>query len=877
MVAATARNWISKVWYLGLSVLVALGYLVLAARPAAAADEPGLEFRSETSYELQPDAQLIHVNQVITVTNTKPEERDGNVVRRIFYNGVKLPVPVGAKNVAAVSGGTVVQVDILDAGGKSVAPAEIKFPSLFYGQSRTIYFAYDLPGDPPRSKGLLRVNPAYASFVAFGVGDQRKVDVSVSIPAGFETETFGADVPAAANAGTTVYAANGIVAPDDWYLQVSARADAALAKTDVDVGGHPLSVRSWPGDDEWSSWVNGELRKGVPELEQLVGQPWPIKDRLEIIEAVTPYLRGYAGWYQPQQNRIEVGEKLDERTLLHELSHVWFNRSFFTSRWINEGMAEEYSAQATTKLGGTVDEPKPVNRSDPNAVTLEDWSAPKRRDSASDVEEYGYNTSWSVIHQLTAEIGVEGMAKVVDGALAHRSAYPGADANEATAGDADWKRFLDLLEERGGSTKATELFAADVVGPADTELLTKRTAARAAYHELAAAGNGWAAPQGVRTLMSEWSFEPAMSFIDKANAVIVLRDELQAVAAKAELTLPTGAQDDYQAARSTDDLDKIVEQMNRQMEAAHMLASAKAAVASPRDRFARFGLYNRHPETDLAKADSAFAGNDTAGAVAAASRVMATVEQARTVGQHRAAMVGGAFGGLALLGIGGMAVGTRRRRHRRADATTFGGTAVAMAMATAGGERPIGHVAIGHVAVGHVGSGNAARTRAGRDLDEINSRHAAERNVRLLAPIDPIIAASWSVTPSDGAVEANASTPRPPAAVDAAAAPPAPPPRSITPPPPPPPRPSITPPPPPAPASMALARLNGGSATSAVAAPSPVDVDVDVDVDERSPIGLEESDADGLRWMHQPREGEPYASRITRARRWRVRADDDDT
>ena len=858
MVAATARNWSSKVWYLGLCLVVALGHLVLAASPAAAADEPGLEFRSETSYELQPEAQLVHVNETITVTNTKPEERDGNIVRRIFYNGVKLPVPVGARNVAAVSGGVVVQVDILDAGGKAVAPAEIKFPSLFYGQSRTIYFAYDLPGDPPRSKGLLRVNPAYASFVAFGVGDQRKVDVSVSIPAGFETETFGADVPAAANAGTTVYAANGIVTPDDWYLQVSARADAALTKTDLHVGGHPLSVRSWPGDDEWSSWVNGELRKGVPELEQLVGQPWPIKDRLEVIEAVTPYLRGYAGWYQPQQNRIEVGEKLDERTLLHELSHVWFNRSFFTSRWINEGMAEEYSAQAIIKLGGTVDDPKPVNRSDPNAVTLEDWSAPKRRDSASDVEEYGYNTSWSVIHQLTAEIGVEGMAKVVDGALAHRSAYPGADGNEATADDADWKRFLDLLEERGGSTKATELFAANVVGPADNELLTKRTAARAAYHELAAAGNGWAAPQGVRSLMSEWSFEPAMSFIDKANAVIVLRDELQAVAAQSDLTLPVGAQDDYQAARSTDDLDKIVEQMNRQMEAARLLASAKAAVASPRGRFARVGLYHRHPEADLAQASSAFAGNDPEGAVAAASRAVATVEQASSVGRQRAAMAGGALGGLALLGGGGVFVGHRRRRRRRVDATTFGGAVTAMAMAAV----PAGDA-------DRVVGRRARRNHGADDLDEPGWRGATEQNDRPQAPIDPIIAASWGVKPSAAVVGATVMNGN--AAQSASPSPP-PPPRSITPPPPPPSSSRPAPPPPPAPQE----RLNGAATNSAVPEGSLLDVEVDHrDGGPASPIGLEESDADGLRWTHQPRAGEPYASRITRTRRWRARPDDD--
>lgn len=52
---------------------------------------------------------------------------------------------------------------------------------------------------------------------------------------------------------------------------------------------------------------------------------------MEIIETSTPHLYGYGGWYPSGANVIEMGDALDLRFLLHELSHAWFN----------EGMSQE--------------------------------------------------------------------------------------------------------------------------------------------------------------------------------------------------------------------------------------------------------------------------------------------------------------------------------------------------------------------------------------------------------------------------------------------------------------------------------------------------------------------------------------------------------
>ncbi len=45
----------------------------------------------------------------------------------------------------------------------------------------------------------------------------------------------------------------------------------------------------------------------------------------DIVEAYSPYLYGYAGWFEPVERRIVIGEDLDPSVVLHELAHGWFN------------------------------------------------------------------------------------------------------------------------------------------------------------------------------------------------------------------------------------------------------------------------------------------------------------------------------------------------------------------------------------------------------------------------------------------------------------------------------------------------------------------------------------------------------------------------
>ena len=616
--------------------MLAVATCGLVLVPTDAWADAGLVLAGDTTYSLRAADSVVDVSEAITVTNVKPDQTESSGVRRFYYDAVTVPVPVDAANVVATSDGDALAVAVAVAGNGKLAPARVGFANLYFGQSRTMVLTYSLPGSAPRTDDVARINPAYASFVALAVGDPGKVSVHVVVPDSFAVETFGASVGQHHEGTTVVYEASDIASPDDWYVLVSARLDGALRSSDVDIDDRQVSVRAWPNDAEWATWVEGQLRDGVPTLQDLVGQPWPLTRRLDIVEAFTPNLRGYGGWFQPLESRIEVGEDLDQRLLLHELSHAWFNRSFFSARWIDEGMAEEYSSRAVAKLGGPLDDPKAVDAGNPNAVKLEHWEVPAKRSGAGDVEDFGYNASWWTIRQITDEIGMDKMAAVVAAGFAHVAAYPGKDTAEPTTSASDWRRFLDLLESVGGSTKAASAFRAVVLNQTERGEVSVRATTRTTYASLATAGAGWFVPAGVRARMEQWDFAGATEQMVAANSVLATRNTLRTEADAAALTLAAGDEAAYEKALSSVELATVQRDEKRRLDAVRAIVAARTAVGAPRNRATRLGFWHRDaPEPLLGDAARAFAVDDTTTAAAAAAQATLMVADAASLGRRR--------------------------------------------------------------------------------------------------------------------------------------------------------------------------------------------------------------------------------------------------
>ncbi|MBA2381483.1 MAG: hypothetical protein H0V73_05160, partial [Chloroflexi bacterium] len=537
------------VWLILAATLLAVsGVLAPVRAPIARAASDGLDITTAAAYTLVPARHVVRVVVDVTARNNKPNVMSGGIITKYFYDSARIAVQSEARNVTATAGGRTLTTSLKAADGFRIL--EVRFrSSLFFRQTLKVRVSFDLPGSAPRSKTDIRVGTAFATFVAWAFGDRGSVRVVV--PVGFEAETTGSDAAKSTSAGRTIFRSGAIADVGTWYLVVTADRKSALTNDRIDLaGGEHLVIRAWPEDPAWRRRVAALLTKGLPELVKVTGLAWPVATDLSIFEVHTPLLEGYAGVFFEGQDRIEISEDLDDLTILHEASHAWFNSNLFDGRWINEGLANTYGAKGLAVVGSDSLAPDNVSPTDAAAVKLEDWVHPGRiADVATDARErFGYDASWTVIRSIVTQLGDDRMRAVLAAAAGKQIAYHGVGEPETVPGAADWRRFLDLLDEVGGSTSADDLFRRWVVTDADADRLDERATARTAYATLAEAGGEWLPPYYVRAPMSEWNFTEATTRIDAATALLGRRDELAALATNLGLLPPDALRTAYQTA-----------------------------------------------------------------------------------------------------------------------------------------------------------------------------------------------------------------------------------------------------------------------------------------------------------------------------------------
>ena len=278
---------------------VATGFAVTNSTLAIAKPaDKGLTVASTYTYTVDPAANVVHVVAEMSFTNTVPNTIEGNYINKAYFTGFTVPLPVEAINVAATQDGQPISVTPDYVEGETAFFIEnLDFANnLFYNKTANVALTYDISGHPPRDEAITRVNGSYASFPAYGIADEGKLTVRVVVPAGYVIDTFGDDAVMTTEGDATVYTATDIAQPEQFTLFISARADAALTVEERTVGDANFTVRSWPDDVAWREFVNQRLDAAVPELEEIIGQPWSVPTKIVLTEAVTAYLYGYAGW-----------------------------------------------------------------------------------------------------------------------------------------------------------------------------------------------------------------------------------------------------------------------------------------------------------------------------------------------------------------------------------------------------------------------------------------------------------------------------------------------------------------------------------------------------------------------------------------------------
>ena len=339
----------------------------------------------------------------------------------------------------------------------------VRTPRLLYHQTQTTRITFDLPGGKPRSASPIRVGRAYAAFTVWAWGDPGLADVRIVLPRSFSgrgPDALPADTrdqlrPRRSD-GRLTYAADDIADPNRWYATVDVADRDAL----TDVSARPRRRgRRHPclagGSSEWLDRVSTVLETSLPDLETAIGLPWPVDRELGISEVSSAADRGLRRAVRLGDDEIQISEELDEQVIVHEAAHAWFNGGLFAQRWISEGLADEYASRVIAAEGRTV--AGPDHRSsvrDKRGLPPQRLAAavPDRRRRRRRHERYGYDASWTVIARDRRRRRRGEDARRLRGrrgADRSRTSAPGP-AETAAPAVADWRRFLDLVEELGG-------------------------------------------------------------------------------------------------------------------------------------------------------------------------------------------------------------------------------------------------------------------------------------------------------------------------------------------------------------------------------------------------------------------------------------------
>jgi hypothetical protein len=300
---------------------------------------------------------------------------------------------------------------------------------------------------------------------------------------------------------------------------------------------------------------------------------------------------------------------------------------------------------------------EPPRRDGVFSPPLNEWVVPEGDEVRLDrIEDYGYTMSWWVMHELVEEIGIEAVSAVVSAADLDEIAYRGDGEPETVESEDDWRRFLDLVQEVGGSAAAPDLFDEWVLSEAIS--LDERQRARSTYASLTTESGDWSLPIAIREPMGNWEFEVAESLMASATQVLVTRDEIEDLAADLGVEPPKSLEIAYETAHSTFEPAQAL--AADQKAAAEAVLRAKSAVEADPNVLETIGLIGQDAELELSEALLAFESDELEVANSEADEAVALMAAASSVGTSRTAKA--SAGTLAFLSlIAGLVFWLRRR------------------------------------------------------------------------------------------------------------------------------------------------------------------------------------------------------------------------
>jgi len=646
-------------WLILPPLLTALALVLLPGRSQQVAAVDALHIVANITYRIQLDQGPVHVSWRVTVANNDPQTRTGQGGIISFYDSLPLPLLRGATNVSAQAlSGAPLTVTLDDAGPGPLISASVQFDRrLFYQESYGFDLEYDLPF--AREDSLL-VTPFYVAMPMVASGDQATVTIAVPMGEPWEVAVEALDC---AREGFTFRCSGS----DGVYVvalaEVSQPDATASLTSDLVLRGRAVAVTvtHFRGEELWAEHLLDLVGASLPIIEELYGFSYPGPGILYLNQRARQSILGYEGLTacDPRTTcQIAVSPLANDRTVLHELSHLW--SGIYAQRWLSEGFADLVASEAAVRLppgllrGGTPTRPPATID-----LRLDEWGDVKPLIGASAerraIEDVGYDLSWRFLLLLRDRVRLQ--------------ALQGANAALALGGQpADSRRFMDVLEEISGQV-LDQLFARWVFPDSMAPTLEARREARdrlaALVTQAKAEGLTEDVPRAIAEEVVAWSFDEALAALDRAEAALEtyaqVKDPLFAFRRGVEalgLPFPKVIEDQLQrwdfgmARLSLADASKALE----------AYAAARRTLEAPRSPWTRLGLLGKDPDATLAAASRAFARGDFQSADKSARAAAAMVSDAHQVALRHTILF---LGALAVAALAALALLWLSRRYTR--------------------------------------------------------------------------------------------------------------------------------------------------------------------------------------------------------------------
>jgi hypothetical protein len=636
------------------ALIAALAVSLAPPTAPAALAAPDLTLTADTRYDVDPEAQRIHVTVALTAVNHLKDTK----TRLYYFDRAFLAVQPGATDfkIAARTGSPSVRVQSAKADHTLL---RIDFGRrLPAGSSRTFTLTFDIPdpgGSPTRE---VRVGASLVTFPAWAFATESTPGGSVTVvfPPGYEVDvqTGAIGEPSTDDEGRTIFASGPLSEPLSFFAYFVADRPTAYIETRraVELDGRTLdiAVRAWPDDPAWGERVGGLVERGVPVLSELIGLPWVAERPLIVAEAISRSTAGYSGRYDPAIGRIEIAYYADSFVVLHEAAHAWFDGSLLADRWANEGFASWYALQAATAIEEPIVPPTLTPELAEAKIPLNAWRPVGSNEPAA--EDYGYAASAELARLVAERAGTGGLASVWDAARRGIGAYqpagldsravtmpgtaiPGTGSDLARAetglGPPDWRGLLDLLEDRTGK-KYDDLWRTWVVRHEEASLLDVRSAARRQYDAIVSRAGEWQLPVIVRQAMRAWQFDQATELLEAADGALDDRDAVMSAAANAGLSVPYALEAAFEG---TAGFAAAAAEADAQLTSIRAYVDARDARPADPGILEQVGLWWATPDIDLVRAADAFALGDLRTSVEASAAARLAWDGAEDLGQSR--------------------------------------------------------------------------------------------------------------------------------------------------------------------------------------------------------------------------------------------------